>query len=257
MSTNASQHSFVRRWVTVATAASLVVAGLLGAAPAVADDLAPEPAPVVETTAAPDTEPAAELAPDPEPAPEPAPLEMPSETAPLVDEQLPLDESTERAQSIQSFSTLAATPTVTVTPSNDLDVTVANTVTIEGTGFEGDGAAMGLYVLLGPAGNWAEGTPLAFAGWLDMKHVPASAIVGGDFSTTFTIAANTLTAGSSYMIATSAAHALSATNRSMDTRTPFTTAATVVTPPPQGRARHRTERPERPLRINRPARLSG
>ena len=73
MRSSAPQHRFARRWAAAATAASLVIVGLLGVTPAAADELAPEP-PAVEQVVEPTPAPSAE------PAPEPAPTETPAET---------------------------------------------------------------------------------------------------------------------------------------------------------------------------------
>jgi len=111
-------------------------------------------------------------------------------------------------------------PQVTVTPSGPVDPTVENTFTISGTGFVGAGAANGAYVLLGEASIWSGQGPLVSAGWLAQGHVPASAVVDGAFTTTLTVPAGALDPAKDYVVATSAAHRLSATDRTLDTFTP-------------------------------------
>jgi hypothetical protein len=110
-------------------------------------------------------------------------------------------------------------PKVTVSPATNIDTTVANTLTVSGTNFVGPGAANGAYVLLGPASTWSGGTPLPGAGWTAQVYVPASAIVNGAFTGTLNVPAGTLDPAVSYIVATSAAHALSVSNRTLDTIT--------------------------------------
>lgn len=110
----------------------------------------------------------------------------------------------------------AAGPSLSVTPTTVADPSVATTFTVTGSGFVGDGAADGAYVLLGPASTWHGEGPLPGAGWIAQGWVQASQIVDGAFTTTIVAPAGTLTAGVAYQVATSAAHALSATNRSLD-----------------------------------------
>lgn len=110
-------------------------------------------------------------------------------------------------------------PAVTVTP-DDLDPTVDNTVTITGTGFVGAGAANGAYVLFGETSVWSGGSPLPGEGWIGQAHVPAGQIVDGSFTTTLTVPKGTLDPAKTYQVATSAAHGLSVTNRTLDTFTP-------------------------------------
>lgn len=121
-------------------------------------------------------------------------------------------------------------PVVTLSPATALDPAVENTITVSGTGFTGAGAASGVYVLLGPAANWAEGTPLPSSGWIAQAWVPS--IVDGAFSTTVTAPAGSMDAAGSYIVATSAAHALSQTDRSLDTRTALVLAQPEAEPEP-------------------------
>ncbi len=128
-------------------------------------------------------------------------------------------------------ATAEATPSVTISPSADVDTTVSNTFTVSGTGFTGAGAANGTYVLLGPADNWTPGTPLPSSGWIAQAWVPS--IVDGAFSTTIVAPAASMDPTGSYVIVTSAAHALSATDRSLDTFTPIGLKAVEPEPEPE------------------------
>lgn len=109
-----------------------------------------------------------------------------------------------------------ADPKITVTPSEDLDPAVENTITVEGTGYVGDGAANGAYVVFGEKSIWSGEGPLPSQGWIAMEWVPAGDITDGAFSTTLTVPEGTLDPEKEYHVATSAAHALSATNRTLD-----------------------------------------
>ncbi|UOR00865.1 HtaA domain-containing protein [Leucobacter allii] len=109
-----------------------------------------------------------------------------------------------------------ADPKITVSPASDLDPAVENTITVSGTGFVGDGAASGAYVLFGEKSVWSGGSALPTAGWIAQGWVRPTQITDGAFETTLTIPANTLSADAQYQVATSAAHALSATDRSLD-----------------------------------------
>ncbi|MFF2620510.1 HtaA domain-containing protein [Oerskovia jenensis] len=115
-----------------------------------------------------------------------------------------------------------ADPKVTVTPSKDVDPAVENTFTISGTGFVGAGAKNGAYVLLGETSVWSGGSALPGAGWLKQAFVPSALVKDGAFTTTITVPAGTLDASKSYQVATSAAHGLSVTDRTLDTFTPIT-----------------------------------
>ncbi|WP_168210037.1 HtaA domain-containing protein [Oerskovia sp. KBS0722] len=115
-----------------------------------------------------------------------------------------------------------AAPKVTVTPNKDVDPAVENTFTISGTGFVGTGAKNGAYVLLGDASIWTGDGPLVAEGWLGLKFVRSDQFTDGAFSTTITVPAGTFVAGKDYVVATSAAHELSVTNRTLDTFTPIT-----------------------------------
>jgi hypothetical protein len=127
----------------------------------------------------------------------------------------------------------AAGPQVTVTPSADLDPAVDQTLTVSGTGFVGAGAAQGVYVLVGESSIWSGGRPLASDGWIAQAHVDDLEFVDGAWSTTLSIPAGSLDPAKSYQVATSAAHWLSATDRTMDTFTPISVRQPAPEPEPE------------------------
>ncbi|MDR6866633.1 hypothetical protein J2Y69_001226 [Microbacterium resistens] len=107
-------------------------------------------------------------------------------------------------------------PAITVTPAEKLDPGVDNVITIAGTGFTGPGAANGAYVLFGETSVWNGGGPLPADGWVAQGWVMPKDIAAGSFQTTLTIPAGSLVPGKTYHVATSAAHGLSQTDRSLD-----------------------------------------
>ncbi|MBD5785151.1 HtaA domain-containing protein [Cellulosimicrobium terreum] len=135
-------------------------------------------------------------------------------------------------RSLDTFTTIAvqqpepevpvADPKVTVSPSGPVDPAVENTFTISGTGFVGAGAVNGAYVLLGDASIWSGDGPLVSTGWLAQGWVQSRQMTDGSFTTTLTVPAGTLDPSTEYVVATSAAHGLSVTDRSLDSFTPIT-----------------------------------
>jgi len=121
-------------------------------------------------------------------------------------------------------------PKVTVTPSTDVDPTVANTFTITGTGFTGAGAANGTYVNVGSVDAWTPGTVPDASKFVASGWVMPRSIVDGAFTATLVVPANTLDRSVKYGVATFAAHGLSITDRTLDTFTPFTLKALVAAP---------------------------
>ncbi|MET4225833.1 HtaA domain-containing protein [Oerskovia enterophila] len=112
-----------------------------------------------------------------------------------------------------------ADPKVTVTPRADVDPAVENVFTVTGTGFVGEGARYGAYVLLGDASIWKGEGPLVASGWLGLQWVSPAQVVDGKFTTTITVPAGSFDASKEYVVATSAAHGLSVTDRTLDTFT--------------------------------------
>jgi large repetitive protein len=126
-----------------------------------------------------------------------------------------------------------ADPAITVTPAADLDPAVENVLTVTGTGYVGSGAANGAYVLLGETSVWSGGGPLPSAGWVTQGWVRSTQIVDGAFTTTLTVPAGTLDPSKSYQVATSAAHGLAFTDRTLDAFATVGVKAPVVTPEPE------------------------
>ncbi|MDQ1205395.1 HtaA domain-containing protein [Microbacterium sp. SORGH_AS_0862] len=117
-----------------------------------------------------------------------------------------------------------ADPKVTVTPNENLDPAVENVLTVSGTGFRGASAVNGAYVLFGETAVWQGEGPPPSAGWITQAWVMPGQIVDGAFSLQVTVPAGTLDGSKSYNVATSAAHMLSVTDRSLDTFTPVSVA---------------------------------
>lgn len=111
-------------------------------------------------------------------------------------------------------------PEITVTPAENLDPAVANTLTVDGSGFEGPAAVNGVYVLFGETSVWNGDGPLPQDGWIVQAWVQPAQIADGGFTTTLTIPAGRLDPAATYQVATSAAHALSQTDRSLDAFAP-------------------------------------
>lgn len=126
----------------------------------------------------------------------------------------------------------AVDPRVTVSPSTPVDPAVENTFTVSGTGFVGDGARFGAYVLVGEKSIWDGSGPLVATGWLQLGWVQPRQVVDGAFTTTLTVPAGKLDPAKEYVVATSAAHGLSATDRSLDTFTPVAVQG-ATTPEPE------------------------
>ena len=118
-------------------------------------------------------------------------------------------------------------PAVTVSPASDLDPNVENVITVTGTGFTGAGAANGAYVLFGETSVWSGGSALPADGWIALDHTD---LVDGGFTKTLTIPKGSLDPSKTYQVATSAAHRLSATDRTLDTFTPVTVKKAALTP---------------------------
>lgn len=131
-----------------------------------------------------------------------------------------------------AFAADGPAPAITVSPTENLDPTVENTLTVSGTGFLGAGAAQGAYVVVGDKTIWSGSGPLVASGWIKMGWVMPHQIVNGAFTTTLTLPAHSLDPSKSYHVATSAAHELSGTDRTMDTFA----ALTVAQPAPVAQA---------------------
>lgn len=234
-----------RRALAVALAALLALGGSVGAtAPAFADETPGVEAVASERPAESGAGGAVDAAAGADPAAEdaaPAPAETASEpageqpgpeasvtpnsgTAPVAPSAEPA------ATGAAEPASAVAAPSLQVTPADGVDPAVSNTFTISGTGYLGAGARFGTYVLLGDAGIWHGEGPLVAAGWLALAWVQPTAIVDGAFTTTVTVPAGSFDAKGSYVVATSAAHGLSATDRSLDAFAPITIAQPLPVP---------------------------
>ncbi|MFF2388207.1 HtaA domain-containing protein, partial [Agromyces sp. NPDC058104] len=158
----------------------------------------------------------------------------------------------DRSQDAKVTVTFAAPeptgPVLTVTPSTDVDPAEENTFTITGSGYTGPGAASGAYVLLGDAAIWSGDGPLVADGWLAQAWVRPAQIVDGAFTTTITVPKGSFDPSKRYVVASSAAHGLSVTDRSLDAFAPITVKAGTtppVTPP--------TKPPTKPVTPPKPA----
>lgn len=125
-----------------------------------------------------------------------------------------------------------ASPSLTVSPSTEVDPAVENTFTVSGAGYVGAGAANGAYVLLGDASIWGGGGPLVAEGWIALGWVPSASIVDGAFTTTLKAPAGSFDPAKEYVVATSAAHGLSVTDRSLDAFSSITIAQPEPEPEP-------------------------
>ena len=108
------------------------------------------------------------------------------------------------------------------TPTLDVSTTTVNAatggdITVRGAGFVGEGASQGVYVAVYKKSQWnvgksaPVGRPVA-AEWVQMRELN-----NGSFVKTINIPGNVLDPNEQYVIGTLAAHALSQTNRELDT----------------------------------------
>lgn len=108
------------------------------------------------------------------------------------------------------------------TPTLDVSTTTVNAatggdITVRGAGFVGEGASQGVYVAVYKKSQWnvgksaPVGRPVA-AEWVQMRELN-----NGSFVKRINIPANALDPNEQYVIGTLAAHALSQTNRELDT----------------------------------------
>ncbi|GLU88566.1 hypothetical protein Agsp01_08210 [Agromyces sp. NBRC 114283] len=220
------------RWLASGLAALLVAGGsLMSTGPALAEEATPSPAPLVaEAPAAPaDSSTEGDAAGSGSPEASPAPDAPATEAAPEA-ETAPLAETpaAPAADAPAAAPLAAAAPQLTISPANDVDPAVQQVFTVTGTGFVGEGAKNGAYLLIGETGIWAGEGPLVSEGWLAQSWVMPREIVDGTFTKSITIAAGTFDPAKSYTVASSAAHELSATDRSLDAFAPITVKQPVV-----------------------------
>ncbi|MCS4491729.1 fibronectin type III domain-containing protein [Corynebacterium sp. ES2715-CONJ3] len=103
-----------------------------------------------------------------------------------------------------------------------LDPTMDNVVRVNGSGFYGDGTAKGVYVTIQPQNAWRPGTPAHRKGEITAQHISVDQLRDGRFTVDLIIPKGVLTSSDApYMVNTFAAHALSQTDRSLDSSTPL------------------------------------
>ena len=112
---------------------------------------------------------------------------------------------------------------------NAVNAASANTFSISGSGYTGAGAANGVYVSIGSSAVWQPGQVPSQSGWLQTVWVQPGSIVNGGFSVSITIPAGSFQTGTSYGVATFAAHQLSLTNRTLDAWAPISLGAAAST----------------------------
>ncbi|WP_216395505.1 fibronectin type III domain-containing protein [Arcanobacterium phocae] len=110
-------------------------------------------------------------------------------------------------------------PKLNVTPVKDIDPAKSNKFTVSGTGYLGDGAAQGVYVVITELPVWTPGTapdPNRVKDFVHASWIRPNEMMAGRFTTSFEIPANVFEPGKHYFVGTMAAHALSLTDRSLD-----------------------------------------
>ncbi|UOE27511.1 HtaA domain-containing protein [Agromyces soli] len=239
----ATRAGTVTRWLASGLAALLVAGGsLMSAGPALAEDASPSPAPLVAEaplapadssdegdvagSGSPEASPASEApAAEPAPTPETAPV---AETPAAPAEPATPSPAAKAADAPAPAPLVAAAPQLTISPATNVDPAVQNVFTVTGSGFVGEGAKNGAYLLIGETGIWAGEGPLVSEGWLAQSWVMPREIVDGAFTKSITIAAGKFDPAKTYTVASSAAHELSATDRSLDAFAPITVKQPVV-----------------------------
>ncbi|MFD6054308.1 hypothetical protein ACFWE1_07010, partial [Agromyces sp. NPDC060279] len=231
----ATRAGTVTRWLASGLAALLVAGGsLMSAGPALAEDATPSPAPLVAEAPLAPADSSAEGDAAGSGAPEASPAPEATETAPVAEtpaapaEPAAPSPAAKAADASAAAPLAAAAPQLTISPASDVDPAVQHVFTVTGTGFVGEGAKNGAYLLIGEAGIWAGEGPLVSEGWLAQSWVMPREIVDGAFTKSITIAAGTFDPARSYTVASSAAHELSATDRSLDAFAPITVKQPVV-----------------------------
>ncbi|MFK4731617.1 HtaA domain-containing protein [Agromyces mediolanus] len=230
------------RWLASALAALLVAGGsLISAGPALADE-ATTPAPLVaEAQLAPAADGSgegtgdaggapAEASAAPEAPASDAPAEAPAAETPAAETPAvePAAPAAKAPAAKAAAPLAAAAPQLSISPATNVDPAVQNVFTVSGTGFVGEGAKNGAYLLIGETGIWAGEGPLVSDGWLAQSWVMPREFNDGAFSKTITIPAGKFDPAKTYTVASSAAHELSATDRSLDAFAPITVKQPVV-----------------------------
>ena len=108
------------------------------------------------------------------------------------------------------------------TPTLDVSTTTVNAatggdITVRGAGFVGEGASQGVYVAVYKKSQWNVGKSAPVGRPVAAEWVRMNALNNGSFVKTINIPGNVLDPNEQYVIGTLAAHALSQTNRELDT----------------------------------------
>lgn len=110
-------------------------------------------------------------------------------------------------------------PHLKINPVTMIDPTKENIFTVSGTGYRGESAAAGVYVVVAEESVWAPGKTPKFnevSRFTAAKHIKDFQIVDGTFTTTLSVPANVFDSTKKYYVGTMAAHALSITDRKLD-----------------------------------------
>ena len=108
------------------------------------------------------------------------------------------------------------------TPTLDVSTTTVNAatggdITVRGAGFVGEGASQGVYVAVYKKSQWNVGKSAPVGSPIAAEWVRMHELNNGSFVKTINIPGNVLDPNEQYVIGTLAAHALSQTNRELDT----------------------------------------
>ena len=108
------------------------------------------------------------------------------------------------------------------TPTLDVSTTTVNAatggdITVRGAGFVGEGASQGVYVAVYKKSQWNVGKSAPVGRPIAAEWVRMNELNNGSFVKRINIPANALDPNEQYVIGTLAAHALSQTNRELDT----------------------------------------
>lgn len=141
-------------------------------------------------------------------------------------------------------------PKITVTPTSDIDPSVKNVFTVNGTGYLGTSASKGIYVVVADPAVWTPGktpTPSATARFAGQVWVKPEQIVNGVFTAKVEVPAGKFDPKKSYVVGTMAAHELAISDRSMDTGKAISFASSgqpEATPKPEAKQPEAKPKPE-------------
>lgn len=109
-----------------------------------------------------------------------------------------------------------ATPTLDVS-TKTVNAATGGDITVRGAGFVGEGASQGVYVAVYKKSQWNVGKSAPVGRPVAAEWVRMNELNNGSFVKTINIPGNVLDPNEQYVIGTLAAHALSQTNRELDT----------------------------------------